>query len=145
MTLNETIARLRAGHLMVRDAGEWDALSTELGAAYITNDDELVEQLRPPFLQSWRTVTRYVLRDMFESAEIDVTEPGHPWGIATLTGNGTTAEPLLCFPGSTHGGSVEAAGVHGIRLMTFEETMAHYTNCLEHLLARENAQAELPR
>jgi hypothetical protein len=142
MTLNETIARLRAGHLMVRDAREWDALSRELGAAYHSNDEELVEQLRPPFLQSWRTVTRYVLRDMFDSAGIDVTEHGHPWGIATLIGNGNTREPLLCAAGSAYGD--DPAGVHRVQLLTFEETMAHYADCLEPLLARESTQAELP-
>ncbi|WP_224090148.1 hypothetical protein [Arthrobacter sp. StoSoilB13] len=44
MTLNETIARLRAAHLMVRDAKEWDELSVNLWTAYQANDEELVEQ-----------------------------------------------------------------------------------------------------
>lgn len=138
MTLNETIARLRAGHLMVRDAREWDALAAELRAAYESNDDELVDQLRPPFLQSWRTVTRYVLRDMFDAAGIEVTEPGHAWGIATLTGNGTSLEPLLCQAGPEKDGT-DDTGLLGRHLFTFEESMAHYADCLTPLFARQIA------
>lgn len=120
MTLNETIARLRAAHLMVRDAKEWDELSVNLWTAYRANDEELVEQLRPPFLQSWRTVTRYVLRDTFDAAGISVGEPSHPWGIATLTANGTTSEPLLC-------------PAEGFQLLTFAEIMSSYSDSLEPL------------
>ncbi|MFE4196766.1 hypothetical protein ACFRJ9_12930 [Paenarthrobacter sp. NPDC056912] len=139
MTLNETIARLRAGHLMVRDAREWDALAAELRTAYENNDDELVEQLRPPFVQSWRTVTRYVLRDMFDAADIEVTEPGHRWGIATLTGNGTSLEPLLCLAGPSDEDAIDATDVLGRQLFTFEETMAHYADCLTPLFAKQVA------
>lgn len=96
MTLNETIARLRAAHLMVRDAHEWDALSAALSDAYDSDDDDLIEQLQQPFVQSWRTVTHYVLRDTFDAAGISVTDPSHPWGIATLTVNGFSREPVLC-------------------------------------------------
>ncbi|MFE4079489.1 hypothetical protein [Paenarthrobacter sp. YIM B13468] len=120
MTLNETIARLQAAHLMVRDAKEWDELSTNLWAAYDANDEELVEQLRSPFLQSWRTVTRYVLRDTFDAAGISVGEPTHPWGIATLTANGTTCEPLLCR-------------AEGFQLLTFDEILSGYSDSLEPL------------
>ena len=117
MTLNETIARLRAAHLMVRDAKEWDELSTNLWAAYDANDEELVEQLRSPFLQSWRTVTRYVLRDTFDAAGISVGEPTHPWGIATLTAHGTTREPLL-------------SRAEGFQLLTFAEILSCYSDSL---------------
>lgn len=128
MTLNETIARLRAGHLMVRDAEEWDELSTDLERAYGSNEDELIEQLHPQFLQSWRTVTRYVLRDTFDAAGIAVTDPSHPWGIATLTANGTSCEPLLC---RSEGAGTENAGAGGgLQLLTFAEAMTHYTDCL---------------
>ena len=120
MTLNETIARLQAAHLMVRDAKEWDELSTNLWAAYDANDEELVEQLRSPFLQSWRTVTRYVLRDTFDAAGISVGEPTRPWGIATLTANGTTSEPLLC-------------PAEGFQLLTFDEILSGYSDSLEPL------------
>lgn len=132
MTLNETIARLRAGHLMVRDAQEWDELSTNLGLAYDSKDDELIEQLRPPFLQSWRTVTRYVLRDTFEAAGIAVTDPGHPWGIATLTAKGASCEPLLCRDDDL---DAEKTGAlyGGPQLLTFADTMTNYAGCLERL------------
>ncbi|WP_442542445.1 hypothetical protein ACSBOX_10870 [Arthrobacter sp. KN11-1C] len=129
MTLNETIARLRAGHLMVRDAEEWDELSTDLERAYGSNDDELFEQLHPQFLQSWRTVTRYVLRDTFDAAGIAVTDPSHPWGIAILSANGTSCEPLLCRSEET---GIEKAGAAdgGLQLLTFADAMTHYTDCL---------------
>ena len=128
MTMNETIARLRAGHLMVRDAEEWDELSTDLERAYGSNDDELIEQLQPQFLQSWRTVTRYVLRDTFDAAGIAVTDPSHPWGIATLTANGTSCEPLLCR--SEDAGTEKAGAGGGLQLLTFADAMTHYTDCL---------------
>ncbi|WP_437773888.1 hypothetical protein [Arthrobacter sp. KNU40] len=133
MTLNETIARLRAGHLMVRDAQEWDKLSTDLGRAYDSNDDELIEQLQPQFLQSWRTVTRYVLRDTFDAAGIAVAEPSHPWGIARLTANGTSCEPLLCHADETGAGRAGAFTKSGVQLLTFADTMTSYTDCLSRL------------
>lgn len=132
MTLNETIAHLRAGHLMVRNAQEWDELSTNLGRAYDSKDDELIEQLRPPFLQSWRTVTRYVLRDTFEAAGIAVTDPSHPWGIATLTAKGTSCEPLLCR--ADEADTERTVSVYGgLHLLTFADAMSTYADCLTSL------------
>lgn len=133
MTLNETIARLRAGHLMVRDAQEWDELSTNLGRAYDSKDEELVEELRPSFLQSWRTVTRYVLRDTLDAAGIAVTDPRHPWGIATLTANGTSCEPLLCHAGEADRERAEAAIYGGLQLLTFAAILTNYADCLTRL------------
>ncbi|GAB2719244.1 hypothetical protein ACX801_19520 [Arthrobacter bambusae] len=132
MTLNETIARLRAGHLMVRDAQEWDELSMDLGRAYRSNDDELIEQLQPQFLQSWRTVTRYVLRDTFDAAGIAVTDPSHPWGIARLTANGTSCEPLLCHADEASTDRAEATH-GGVQLLNFADAMTHYADCLTRL------------
>ncbi|MHC6220782.1 hypothetical protein [Arthrobacter sp. MMS24-S77] len=133
MTLNETIARLRAGHLMVRDAQEWDELSTNLRRAYDSKDDELIEQLRPPFLQSWRTVTRYVLRDTFDAAGIAVTEPSHPWGIATLTVQGTSCEPLLCRADEADTERTGTTAYGRFQLLNFADTMTNYADCLKRL------------
>ncbi|GAA5197998.1 hypothetical protein GCM10023346_34110 [Arthrobacter gyeryongensis] len=133
MTLNETLARLRAGHLMVRDAQEWDQLSADLGRAYDSNDDELIEQLQPQFLQYWRTVTRYVLRDTFDAAGIAVADPSHPWGIARLTANGTSCEPLLCHANEAGTERAGGANAEGLRLLNFADTMIHYTDCLTRL------------
>lgn len=138
MTLNETIARLRAGHLMVRNAQEWDELSTSLGRAYDSKDDELIEQLGPPFLQSWRTVTRYVLLDTFDAAGIAVTGPSHPWGIATLTANGTCCEPLPCHADEADGARAEAAAYGGFQLLTFADTMTNYADCLTRLFHEQD-------
>lgn len=41
------IAQIRTGHLMVRDASEWDAMALALSNAYQAKDDELIEQRRP--------------------------------------------------------------------------------------------------
>lgn len=140
MTLNETIDRLRAAHLMVRDAHEWDALSADLRSAYEANDEDRIEQLQQPFVQSWRTVTHYVLRDTFDAAGIAVTEAAHPWGIATLTTNGSSREPLLCLADQTFGQGSSVAAMNAPQLLTFAETMTYYTECLTPLFehARED-------
>ncbi|MGO4432178.1 hypothetical protein AB4Y88_02420 [Paenarthrobacter sp. RAF9] len=129
MTLNETIAHVEAAHLMVRDDKEWDGLSKGLLDAYNIQDEDLIEQLRPPFLQSWRTVTTYVLRDAFDATGITVADPNHPWGIATLMANGTSSEPIL-WRETKDGGA-------GFELLTFSEAMAHYADCLKGLLPTE--------
>ena len=134
MTFNAATAEIHHGHLMVRDAHEWDALAVALTHAYHAKDDELIEQLLPPFLQSWRTVTGYVLRDTFDAAGITVTPPQHPWGIATLSVNGRSAEPLLCEAEDSDDGRAEAAVYGGLRLLTFEEVMIGYTMCLDRLM-----------
>lgn len=134
MTFNAAIAQIRTGHLMVRDAREWDALALALSNAYHGKDDELIEQLLPPFVQSWRTVTAYVLRDTFDTAGITVTAPEHPWGIATLSANGSSCQPLLCEAEDTDDGRAEAAVYGGLRLQTFEEIMTSYTTCLNRLM-----------
>ncbi|AFR29077.1 hypothetical protein ARUE_c21730 [Arthrobacter sp. Rue61a] len=139
MTLIETIDRLRTAHLMVRDANEWDGLSAALTEAYDATDDDLIEQLQPPFLQSWRTVTRYVLRDTFDHAGISVTEPVDPWGIAVLTSGGSSTEPLLCVVTTPEPQDAGTANLTGRRLLTFSEMMTHYAECLEPLFAKQRA------
>lgn len=134
MTFNAAIAQIRTGHLMVRDANEWDALALAVTSAYHAKDDDLIEQLLPPFIQSWRTVTTYVLRDTFDAAGITVRAAEHPWGIATLTANGSSTEPLLCEAEDTHDGRAEATVYGGLKLLTFEETLARYTACLSTLM-----------
>lgn len=140
MTLNETIDRLHAAHLMVRDAHEWDALSADLRRAYEANDEDRIEQLQQPFVQSWRTVTHYVLRDTFDAAGIAVGEPAHPWGIATLTAKGSSREPLLCLVDQSVPQGSSVAGNDGPQLLTFAETMTYYAECLAPLFehARED-------
>lgn len=142
MTFNAAIAQIRTGHLMVRTAEEWDALTFALSSAYHGKDDELIDELLPPYLQSWRTVTTYVLRDTFDAAGITVAAPEHPWGIATLTGNGRSCEPLLCEAEDTVNGRAEAAVYGGLRLQTFEGTMTSYAACLIRLPG-EDPQREL--
>lgn len=139
MTLNETIARIRAAHLMVRDVKEWDGLSAGLLQAYDTNDEDLIEQLQPPFLQSWRTVTRYVLRDTFDQAGISVTDPSDPWGIAILTSGGRSVEPMLCIVSPEGLQKTDSAGLDGRRLLTFSETMTHYSDCLAPFFSKQSA------
>ncbi|MFH5877593.1 hypothetical protein [Arthrobacter sp. NA-172] len=137
MMLNEAVARIRAGHLMVRDAQEWDELSTSLARGYDSQDDELIAQLQSPFLQSWRTVIHYVLRDTFEAAKITIAVPTHPWGIAALSTTETTCEPLLCDAEGTIAGWADAPAYGGLRLLAFEEVMSNYTSCLSQLMPDE--------
>ncbi|MDR6794616.1 hypothetical protein J2W89_003798 [Pseudarthrobacter oxydans] len=126
MLINELIARIRTGHLMVRTSDEWDQLSSALMQAYHAKDDELIEQLTSPFLQSWRTVTSYVLRDTFDTAGITVTAPEHPWGIAILTATGNSCEPLLCDAPEDEGDRAAAAVYGGLQLLTFDQTINRY-------------------
>lgn len=133
MTFNAASAQIRTAHLMVRSAEEWDALRFALSSAYHGKDDELIDKLLPPFLQSWRTVTTYVLRDTFDAAGITVATPEHPWGIASLSANGAVCEPLLYEAEDAQEGRAEAAVYGGLRLLRFEETMSAYTACLHRL------------
>jgi len=135
MTLRETIAHVEAAHRMVREDKEWDGLSMDLWEAHNLQDEDLIEQLRPPFLQSWRTVTTYVLRDTFDAAGITVADPSHPWGIATLTVNGASSEPLLWREAGDGNRSIE--GPAGFELLTFSEAMTHYADCLKSLLPEQ--------
>ncbi|WP_309073466.1 hypothetical protein [Paenarthrobacter sp.] len=130
MTLNETIAHLRAAHLMVRDAHEWDGLSSALSEAYNSNDDDLIEQLQQPFVQSWRTVTHYVLRDTFDAVGISVSDSNHPWGIATLTANGISREPVLCHVDLADPQGSGVAAADRPKFLTFAEAMTYYADCL---------------
>ncbi|MCA4131783.1 hypothetical protein [Arthrobacter sp. M4] len=135
---NNTAVRIRAGHLMVRSAAEWDDLSNTLCQAYHAKDDELIDQLRSPFLQSWRTVTAYVLSDVLDSAGITATAARHPWGIATLTTAGRTCEPLLCAVDQDEGGWDAAAIDGGLQLLNFDSVMTGYAACVAHLTRVEN-------
>ncbi|WP_197412774.1 hypothetical protein [Arthrobacter sp. EpRS71] len=140
MTLSETIDRLRTAHLMVRDANEWDGLTAALADAYRRQDDDLIEQLQPPFLQSWRTVTHYVLRDTFDAAGISVTDHSRPWGIATLTANGVSREPVLCRMDPTVPQHAEGTAAEGPELLTFAEVMTYYAECMAPLLEHASGQ-----
>ncbi|WP_043457241.1 hypothetical protein [Arthrobacter sp. 31Y] len=142
MTFSETIDRLRTAYLMVRDANEWDGLTAALADAYHRQDDDLIEQLQPPFLQSWRTVTHYVLRDTLDAAGIAVTEPSHPWGIATLSANGVSREPVLCRVDPAVPQHAQGASIDGPELLTFAEIMAYYAECLSPLLEHASGHQE---
>lgn len=137
MTFNATLFSIRPAHLLVRNVEEWDALAFELGSAYDGKDDELIGELLPPFLESWRTVTGNLLQDAFSAAGVTVAAPMHPWGIAILTMNGRSCEPLLCHAEDTADGIAEAAVYGGLRLLNFEEAMTSYATCLRRLPGEE--------
>jgi hypothetical protein len=133
-SMNEIRARVRAAHLLVRSAEEWDTLSVGLFRAYDTKDNELVDMLRESFLATWKSVTRNLLTDALDAVGITVTPATHPWGIATLETAWRSCEPLLCSPKELAVPS-EAGDVYGgLRLRTFEEVMAGYDRCLGSLL-----------
>lgn len=132
-SMNEIRARVRAAHLLVRSAEEWDTLSGELFRAYDSKDNDLVEMLRESFLAAWKSVTRNLLTDTLDAAGITVTPASHPWGIATLQANGRNCQPLLCTADGVPKITVDAV-YGGLRLQNFEEVIAGYGICLTHLL-----------
>lgn len=133
--LKTIAARVRSAHLLVRTAAEWDTLSFELFRAYDGKDDELIVELREPFVMGWRAVTRNLLTDTLESAGIKVSAPAHPWGVATLEWDGLRCEPLLCSVDPDLPDALEEAAVYGgLRLRSFDEVMAAYEDCLVQLL-----------
>ncbi|WP_193591299.1 hypothetical protein [Paenarthrobacter sp. YJN-D] len=137
MTFNATLFSIRPAHLLVRSVEEWDALAFELERAYFGKDNELIDRLLPPFLESWRTVTGNLLQDSFSAAGVTVAAPTHPWGIAILTMNGSSCEPLLCDADDTVDDRGEAAVYGGLRLLNFEEAIASYATCLRRLPGEE--------
>lgn len=144
MTFNAALFSIRPAHLLVRNVEEWDALRFELTRAYDGKDDELIDELLPPYLESWRAVTSNLLRDAFNAAGVTVAAPKHAWGIAVLTMNGSSCEPLLCDAEDTVDGRAEAAVYGGLRLLNFEGAVASYAASLRRLPG-EDLQRELIR
>jgi hypothetical protein len=133
-SLNEASAHIRAAHLLVRSAEEWDALSEDLLRSYDPNDNDKAEMLRESFVAAWRMVIRNLLIDPLNAIDITVTPAVHPWGIATLETAGRACEPLLCSPEGLPAFR-KTSDIHGRpRLLSFEEVMAGYSTCLASLL-----------
>lgn len=126
-SLNETSARVRAAHLLVRSTEEWDTLSEELLRAYDLKDNDKVEMLRESFLAAWKSVTRNLLTDPLNAIGIAVTPATTDWGIATLTAGKRNRQPRLT--------QTDTPGPTGTqpRLRIFDEVMADYNACLEYL------------
>lgn len=133
MTFNTAIAQVRPCHLMVRSESEWDALALPLRNFHHGKDEELIGRLVQPFLQSWRTITTHLLQDTFDAAGIAVSAPEHPWGIAILTANGNSCEPLLYDSADTVRGPAQAIPNGPLRLLTSDETITRYTTSLRSL------------
>ncbi len=133
-SLNETSARIRAAHLLVRSTEEWDTLSKELLRAYDLKDIDKIEMLRESFLAAWKSVARNLLTDTLNAIDIAVTPAVHPWGFATLETAGRSCEPLVSSPGELPA-FPKTTNVYGRpRLLSFEEVMAGYNTCLASLL-----------
>ncbi|GAA5200184.1 hypothetical protein GCM10023346_41650 [Arthrobacter gyeryongensis] len=132
-SLNETSARIRAAHLLVRSTEEWDSLSEDLLRSYDLNDNDKIEMLCESFVAAWRSVVRNLLTDTLNAIDITVTPAVHLWGIATLNAAGRSCEPLLCSPEGLS--ALPKTTVHGRpRLLSFEEVMTGYNTCLASLL-----------
>ena len=138
----EIRARVRAAHLLVRSAEEWDALSEELLLAYESKDNDLAEKLRESFLAAWKAVTRNLLSDAFDAAGISIGPAAHPWGIATLGIPGRRCEPLLRSPDELPEALGDATVHGGPHLRSFEEVMAGYDACLTFLFRRSGGNIE---
>jgi hypothetical protein len=133
LSLEETLIRVRFGHLLLRPVGEWDELSAALTRAYENKDDQLIEQLHDPLLHSWRAVATEILANTFNRARITVTRATRPWGIAVFSVPGLKCQPLLCSVEDGQDGPMTLA-CGGMRLLDFDSVMAAYTQCLERLL-----------
>ncbi|MCZ9884699.1 hypothetical protein [Arthrobacter sp. B2a2-09] len=133
-SLNETSPRIRAAHLLVRSAEEWDTLSEELRRAYDLKDNDKFEMLRESFIAAWKSVTRNLLTDTLNAIGITVTQAVHPWGIATLAAAGHSCEPLLCAPEELPALPKTTSAYGTPRLLNFEEVMAGFNTCLTSLL-----------
>lgn len=127
LSLNETSARVRAAHLLVRSTEEWDTLSEELLRAYDLKDNNDLEMLRESFLAGWKSVTRNLLTDTLNAIGVAVTPATTDWGIATLSTGKRSCQPQLT--------QTDTAGTTGARprLRNFEEVMADYNACLGYL------------
>lgn len=131
--LEETLIRVRFGHLLLRPVGEWNELSAALERAYMGKDGQLIEQLHDPLLDSWRVVATEILANTFNRARITLTRATHPWGIAVFSVPGLKCEPLLCSVENGQDGPMALTG-GGIRLLDFDSVMAAYAQCLERLV-----------
>lgn len=129
-SLNEIRARLRAAHLLVRTAEEWDSLSTELLRAYDSKNDELIQKSQETYLAAWKSVARNILTDTFEPFGIAVGAATHPWGIATLEAAGRSCQPLLATVDARAAGTAASGRAY---LRSFDEVMANYDACLTFL------------
>ncbi|WP_017197853.1 hypothetical protein [Arthrobacter sp. M2012083] len=127
--------RVRDAHLLVRDTAAWDALSEELLCAYDDKDEERIDLLASRFLACWRAITPNLLADKLESVGIATSPAAHPWGLATLESKGHRCEPLLCSVKDDlpvpHGAVAVYSGLH---LLSFDDVMAGYQECLAQLL-----------
>jgi hypothetical protein len=133
-SLNETSARIRAAHLLVRSTEEWDTLSEGLLRAYDLKDNDKIEMLRESFLAAWKAVIRNLLTDTLNAIDITVTPAVHPWGIATLETARHSCEPLLCSPEELPAVPRTTTVYGRPRLLSFEEVMTGYNTCLASLL-----------
>lgn len=123
--LKELQDKVRAAHLLVRPADEWDRLSEKVHQAWASSDEHQLDTARKFHVLAWASVARNLLADPFEGVGITTTPAATDWGIATLSTARRSCEPQLTDP-------AESMGAHP-RLRSFEEVMAGYNACLDRL------------
>jgi hypothetical protein len=125
--LKELQDKVRATHLVVRPADEWNKLSEKVRQAWTSGDEHQLDTARKFHLIAWASVARNILTDPFEGVGITTTPATTDWGIATLSTGKRSCQPQLS--------QTETAGTTGAqpRLRNFEEVMADYNACLDYL------------
>lgn len=126
----ETLAQVRAAHMLVRSPEAWNTLSAELVSAWEFNDDETLEMIREQFLAPWRSVAHNLLADTLNGIGISVTAATTDWGIATLSTSKDSFQPQLTSTNTTTGTQP--------RLRNFEEVISGYNACLQYLVGTNN-------
>jgi hypothetical protein len=125
--LKELQDKVRATHLLVRSADDWNRLSEKVHQAWVSGDEHQRDTARKFHLIAWASVARNILTDSFEGVGITTTPATADWGIATLSTGKRSYQPQLT--------QTDAAGTTGAqpRLRNFEEVMADYSTCLDYL------------
>ena len=125
--LKELQDKVRAAHLLVRPAEEWNKLSENVHQAWDDGNEHHLDTARTYHLIAWASVARNILTDQFEEAAITIGRATTDWGIATLSTGKDNCQPQLAQTGT--GTTTDGQ----LRLWSFEEVMADYNDCLEYL------------
>ncbi|BCW73440.1 hypothetical protein [Arthrobacter sp. NicSoilB8] len=126
--LKELQDKVRATHLLVRPAEEWNKLSEKVQQAWASGDEQQLETARRFHLIAWASVARNILADPFEGVGITTTPASTDWGIATLTTSRRSCQPQL-----TRSDTADPSTGTQPRLRSFEEVMTDYDACLDYL------------
>ena len=122
---------VRATHLLVRSAEEWNKLSEKVHEARANGDEQQLDDARMFHVRAWASVARNILTAPFEGNGITITPATTAWGIATLSTGKRSCQPQLTRQEAYN-------AVVPPRLRDFEEVMTAYNECLSYLVGTTN-------